>query len=436
MMRNRVVAGRAPVALVTALSLALSPAAPLVAAPTQAAGTPGGPAGPPASLAPAKAPPRRQDRARGRRPRHDRADGARGRRLAARLRHTERRARPRLPAAGRELGQPDAHGRLRRGVVRGRRARRSPRSAPSSSRPTRRSPSRSGSSTSRPLQITESNFPTLPKEQVREVVAEIDKSIPDDERVIALDRVLANLDKSQIIPKNVEGVKADPPTIFFSADAGASSSTSTASRSGARSRTTTSSSRSTRTGICSSTRRRKTLYLRNDDAWLKATDARGPVDAGRASCRRASRKLPGRRQLEGREGRAARQEARRRQGRPEGLRQHDAGRADPAEGRPALQPGHRHRSLLWVSNTESDVFRMGEKGAGLLPRLRPLVHGARLQRPVDVRDARRLPADFKKIPLEHPRSRVLAVGARHRSRRPRRCCSRRFRRRRASTRRS
>ena len=42
----------------------------------------------------------------------------------------------------------------------------------------------------------------------------------DEERVIALDRVLANLDKSQIIPKNVEGVKADPPPIFFSTDAG------------------------------------------------------------------------------------------------------------------------------------------------------------------------------------------------------------------------
>ena len=47
-------------------------------------------------------------------------------------------------------------------------------------------------------------------------MAEIAKSIPQDERVIALDRVLASIDKSQIIPKNVEGVKADPPTIFFS----------------------------------------------------------------------------------------------------------------------------------------------------------------------------------------------------------------------------
>ena len=34
--------------------------------------------------------------------------------------------------------------------------------------------------------------------------------------MIALDRVLSNLDKSQVIPKNVEGVKSDPPTIFFS----------------------------------------------------------------------------------------------------------------------------------------------------------------------------------------------------------------------------
>ena len=34
--------------------------------------------------------------------------------------------------------------------------------------------------------------------------------------MIALDRVLANLDASQIRPKNVDGVKADPPTIFFS----------------------------------------------------------------------------------------------------------------------------------------------------------------------------------------------------------------------------
>ncbi len=66
------------------------------------------------------------------------------------------------------------------------------------------------------FQITEPNFPALPKDQMRDLVAEISTSVPRDERVIALDRMLAALDKSQIIPKNVDGVKADPPVVFFS----------------------------------------------------------------------------------------------------------------------------------------------------------------------------------------------------------------------------
>ena len=66
------------------------------------------------------------------------------------------------------------------------------------------------------FQITEASFPTLDKDKTREVVTQIDSAFPDDERVIGLDRVLAAIDRSQIVPKNVEGVKADPPEIFFS----------------------------------------------------------------------------------------------------------------------------------------------------------------------------------------------------------------------------
>ena len=36
------------------------------------------------------------------------------------------------------------------------------------------------------------------------------------DRVITLDRVLEYLDTSTIRPKNVEGVKADPPILFYS----------------------------------------------------------------------------------------------------------------------------------------------------------------------------------------------------------------------------
>src|SRR3954466_7850747 len=66
------------------------------------------------------------------------------------------------------------------------------------------------------LKLAEPNFPTLSRDQVATVVKEFTAAIPLDDRVIALDRVLANIDTSQVIPKNVEGVKADPPPIFFS----------------------------------------------------------------------------------------------------------------------------------------------------------------------------------------------------------------------------
>ena len=68
-----------------------------------------------------------------------------------------------------------------------------------------------------PLRITETNFTTLSRDQVRDLLETIESGIPEGERVIALDRVLASVDKSQIIPRNVDGVKADPPTIFDSA---------------------------------------------------------------------------------------------------------------------------------------------------------------------------------------------------------------------------
>src|SRR4030095_8312903 len=66
------------------------------------------------------------------------------------------------------------------------------------------------------LKILEPNFPTLERDHLRTLVSEIVASVPLEERVIGLDRVLANIDTSQIIPRNVEGVKADPPPSFFS----------------------------------------------------------------------------------------------------------------------------------------------------------------------------------------------------------------------------
>jgi hypothetical protein len=64
--------------------------------------------------------------------------------------------------------------------------------------------------------ITDSNFPTLDKGQMQEIIAQITNAIPKHDRVIALDRVLAGIDKSQIIPKNNDHLKADPPIVFYS----------------------------------------------------------------------------------------------------------------------------------------------------------------------------------------------------------------------------
>src|SRR5262245_30289 len=66
------------------------------------------------------------------------------------------------------------------------------------------------------LRVTESHFPTLDRDQTRDVVDTIVDGIPDTDRVIALDRVLASVEQSQIKSSNVDGVKADPPVIFYS----------------------------------------------------------------------------------------------------------------------------------------------------------------------------------------------------------------------------
>ena len=76
-------------------------------------------------------------------------------------------------------------------------------------------------------------------------------------------------------------------------------------------------------------------------------------------------------------------------------------------GEPSYLAVQGAKQLLWVSNTESDVFRMGLNGRRLLPRRGPLVLGAGLHRAVDVRHADaagRLQAD----PARAQRSRVLA----------------------------
>ncbi len=125
------------------------------------------------------------------------------------------------------------------------------------------------------MKIVEANFPALPKEQVQAVAAGIDKAIPQEDRIIALDRVLASVDKSQIVPKNVEGVKADPPTIFFSKTPAVLVNLD--------GEPIWSPIKDNELKYAVNTNwdlfefaPTKTYYLRNDATWLKAADVKGP----------------------------------------------------------------------------------------------------------------------------------------------------------------
>jgi hypothetical protein len=253
------------------------------------------------------------------------------------------------------------------------------------------------------IKVIEANFPTLPKEQLREVATIIDTAIPDDDRVISLDRVLANIDKSQIIPKNVEGIKADPPAIFFSKTPAVMVNIDAEPIWSPIKDNDLEFAVNTNWDLFQH-KPSKTYYLRNNDSWLKTADVKGPWSpAGKLPPSFA--KLPA-------------------EDNWKDVKANLPGKSISASAVPKVfvsyQPAELilltgepnyllvgGTSLLWVSNTESDVFRMGKAGTVYY-----LVAGRWFSAPDFAGPwtfaTQSLPADFKRIPLEHDRSRVLA----------------------------
>ena len=252
------------------------------------------------------------------------------------------------------------------------------------------------------LKITETNFPTLRKEQTQELIDEIDKTIPPADRFIALDRVLAQVDKSQIIPKNVPGIRGDAPKIF--------SSRTPALLLNVDGYPIWSPIKDNDLKFAVNTNwdlflhgPTNTYYLRDGDAWLKASSIPGqwgpagtlpdsfaklPDDD---NWKEVKASLPGKALAHA----------------PMVYFSSEPAELILTDGAPKYVPV-QGTSLLWVSNTESDLFRLGETGAFYY-----LVAGRWFSAP-DLSGSRwtfatpGLPEDFKKISLEHPRSRVLA----------------------------
>jgi hypothetical protein len=254
------------------------------------------------------------------------------------------------------------------------------------------------------FKVTESNFPTLQREQLQTVVKEIVSTLPVDERVIALDRVLANIDTSQIVPKNVEGVKADPPTIFFSETPAVLVNLDGEPIWAPIPQNDLRSAVNTNWDLFEHGPT-KTYYLRSDGIWMKATDIKGPW--GPAGTLPASfTKLPNdenwkevKSSLPGQKVSASQV--------PRVFVSFTPAELILLRGRPSYVSVQGAKQLLWVNNTESDVFRMSLKGAVYF-----LVAGRWFSAPDFTGPwtfaTPNLPEDFKLIPLEHERSRVLA----------------------------
>jgi len=253
------------------------------------------------------------------------------------------------------------------------------------------------------LKITQYNFPSLTPDQVKAFVAEV-QALPVNQRVLDLDRLLAYVAASPLQVKNVENIKAEPPKVF--------SSTTPAILLNLDGETVWSPIKdvdlryvvNTNWDVLEHTPT-KTLYLRYNRSWLQAKTIEGPwTQAGKLpesfsklppdeNWKDVKAALPG-----------------------DKLSKKSVPRVfvstEPAElialqGPPSYLKVEGATTLLWVNNTESDLFRMGQTGDFYFLVAGRWFNSASLDGPWTFATPS-LPEDFTRIPVEHPRSRVLA----------------------------
>jgi hypothetical protein len=249
--------------------------------------------------------------------------------------------------------------------------------------------------------VTASDFPTLSRDQMQTVVGEIVAAVPREQRVIGLDRVLANVNASEIIPRNNDRVKADPPPIFYSQTPAVLVNLDGAPIWAPIPGADFQFAVNTNWDLFNYPET-KSLYLRADRVWLRAPALEGPwtrVDTLPVSFSN----LPA--DDNWKETRAAMPPQQ------EGVAPKVFVSRMPGElllltGPPQYSPV-TGTGLLWISNSESDIFRAGPQGT-----VYTLISGRWFSAP-DFNGpwtfaTPALPSDFKRIPLDHPRSRVLA----------------------------
>jgi hypothetical protein len=253
------------------------------------------------------------------------------------------------------------------------------------------------------FRISEINFPTLERSATQRLSADLHSAIPIHDRIIDLDRVLTAVDKSTILVRETPGVKADPPTVYFSARPAVlvnldgepvwSPITGVDLKFAVNTNWDLFNHEPTRT-----------MYLRSEATWLKAPALEGAWQpAGKLP--ESFQKLPADTNWQD-------------------VRANLPGKAIAAAAVPTVivstQPAEllllrgapTYRAvtgtdLLWVSNTDSDLFRLGKTGAFYYLVAGRWFSASELSGPWTFATPT-LPDDFKRIPVEHERSRVLA----------------------------
>ena len=251
--------------------------------------------------------------------------------------------------------------------------------------------------------ITQSHFATASKEQTAAIVAAVKSNLSDHERVVELDRVLAFVDSSTIRPRNINGVKADPPIVHYSTrpavlvNLDGEPIWSPIENNDLRYAVNTNWDLFEHGPT-------KTFYLRHDKVWLQSTALTGPW-TGAATLPPSFGKLPADQNWTDVKAALPLKTV------PASTLPTVFTSTAPAElillrGIPEYSPVAGTK-LLWVRNTEADVFRLGQTGAVYY-----LVAGRWFSAPGFTGPwtfaSLNLPDDFKRIPLEHERSRVLA----------------------------
>jgi uncharacterized membrane protein YgcG len=253
------------------------------------------------------------------------------------------------------------------------------------------------------MDIVEYNFPSLKTDQVKTLVADVE-ALPNHERVLDLDRLTAYIADSPLQVKNTEGLKAEPPKIYSAAAPAALVNIDGEPIWSPIKDVDLKYAVNTNWDLFEHVPT-KTFYLRYNESWLQATTVTGPWAAVTAKLPDSFKKLP----LDDnwKDVKAALPgKALNAKTLPKVFISQEPAELIMIEGPIAYKPVQGASPLLWVSNTEADVFRLDKTGDYYFLVAGRWFKAASLDGPWTFATPT-LPDQFKQIPLEHERSRVL-----------------------------